>query len=339
MKRKIFILLFMSVLLLACFSPAGLAAQTSYYPSSYNLVGSTSYSSGSVTDLQSNNGVYMVFKSYQSQTAGQALYAHSETTTIGGLSYYLSKLTSADVSGTSLSNSTSSTGRRLLGKFVYSLAGVSSIPASTWTMYYRSWLSATGATCHDDVDVIIRQSNGTIRTTVATGVANSPSLTTTQQTLSATYSWSAYTVANQTDYLEIDYYVHVTTSASRTAYLRIDDNTLGTTSQTRANNVYLPSEYTSEVEFLGTSDTTSWTQLVWTVDSAWTAASVSVTIQLYNYTLGGYPTGGDGYLSYTSSATPSTDETKNQTITTNPTQFRDGTGNWRLKIKGVTSTT
>jgi len=281
----------------------------------------------------------MVFRSYPSQTAGQTLYAHQETTTINGTTYYLSKLNSADASGTSLSASVSSTGRKLLVRFVYGLVGVSSIPASTWTIYYRSWLSGTGATCHDDIDIIIRQSDGTNRTNIATGVANSASLTTTQQTLSGTYSWSVYTVVNQTDYLEIDYYVHVTTSASRTAYLRIDDNTLGTTSQTRANNVYLPSEYASEVEFLGSSDTKIWTQLVWTVDNAWTAANVSVTIQLYNYTLGGYPTSGDGYLSYTSSATANTDETKNQTITTNPTQFRDGTGNWRLKIKGVKSTT
>jgi len=99
-----------------------------------------------------------------------------------------------------------------------------------------------------------------------------------------------------------------------------------------------PTEFVSEVEFTGASDTQSWTKLVWTVDSAWTAASVNITIQLYNYQQGQYPTSGDGYASYISSGTPDTDETKNQTITTNPTYFRDGLGNWKLKVKGVKAT-
>jgi len=96
-----------------------------------------------------------------------------------------------------------------------------------------------------------------------------------------------------------------------------------------------PSEYTSEVEFTGTSNIENWNKLVWTAGSSWTAASVSTTIQVYNYNSAQYPTSGDGYLSYTSSATPSTYEEKTQTITSNPAYFRDGSGNWKIKIKGV----
>jgi hypothetical protein len=96
---------------------------------------------------------------------------------------------------------------------------------------------------------------------------------------------------------------------------------------------------TVEVEFTGSSNTLDWTQLAWTVDSAWTTPSVTVTLQLYNYNLGQYPTSGDGYISYTSSATSNTDETQTQTITSNPTYFRDTSGNWRVKVKGVKSTT
>lgn len=98
-------------------------------------------------------------------------------------------------------------------------------------------------------------------------------------------------------------------------------------------------EYISEVEFTGTSNTGTWTQLVWTVDSCWTTANVNVTLQLYNYNSGSYPTSGDGYLSYTSSATPNTDETQTQTITTDSIYFRDGSGNWAIKIKGTKATT
>ena len=99
--------------------------------------------------------------------------------------------------------------------------------------------------------------------------------------------------------------------------------------------------YMLEVEFTGSSSTDYWSQLMWTIDSTWTTGSVSVTLQLYDYTLGtlgAYPISGDGCISYTSSATPNTDETKNQTIVINPTHFRDASGNWRIKIKGAKST-
>jgi len=40
-----------------------------YNPTGYNLLGSTFLVSGSVSDLVSNNGVYMTFRSYASQTS------------------------------------------------------------------------------------------------------------------------------------------------------------------------------------------------------------------------------------------------------------------------------
>jgi hypothetical protein len=107
----------------------------------------------------------------------------------------------------------------------------------------------------------------------------------------------------------------------------------------RLISLQLPIQHTVEVEFTGSSDTLDWTQLVWAVDSAWTTSSITVTLQLYNYNLGQYPTSGDGYISYTSSATSNTDETRTQTITSNPTYFRDTSGNWKIKVKGVKSTT
>jgi hypothetical protein len=191
---------------------------------------------------------------------------------------------------------------------------------------------------HASVDILIRRSDGSVRTAM-TGVASSGDLSSSPTTLSGTYSWSAYTVVDQTDYLEIDYYVDVTTTYQSNAYLRIDDNSLVTSNQTRIAGIMLPSEYTVEVEFTGTSDTQSWIQIVWTVDSQFTTSSVTTTLQLWNYQTGSYPTSGDGYLSYTSSGTAGTDETKTQTITSNPTYFRDASGNWKLKIKGVKTTT
>jgi hypothetical protein len=97
-------------------------------------------------------------------------------------------------------------------------------------------------------------------------------------------------------------------------------------------------QYTSEVEFLGLSNTQNWSQLNWTVDSAWTTGSVNVTLQLYNYTLGGYQISESGYAAYTSASTPNTDESKSQTIDVNPVHFRNSTGYWKMKITGVKTT-
>jgi hypothetical protein len=97
-------------------------------------------------------------------------------------------------------------------------------------------------------------------------------------------------------------------------------------------------EYIAEVEFVGSSNMEVWSQLNWTINSAWTISSVDVTLQLYNYTLNGYPTSGNGYMSYTSSAIANTDETKKQTITVNPTRFRNATGHWKMRVRGVKAT-
>jgi hypothetical protein len=321
-------------------SAATASSTTGYYPSGYNLLGSTTLASGTTSDLASNNGAYMTFRSYASASSAQTLFAHQETTSIGGTTYRLKSLSSADASGTDLTVSAATTGRKLADKFVYQLTGVSSISASTWTIYYRTITSSPAVAAHADVDILIRQSDGTVRTTIATNVANSGSITTSWSTLSATYSWAAYTVVAQSDYLEIDYYIEVTASSpSKTASLRIDDSALVVADQTRATNISLPSEFTSEVELTGSSNIGVWTQLVWTVDSAWTAGSVTVAIQVYNYTSGSYPASGNGYDSYTSSSAPNTDETRTQTITTNPTSLRVGSGNWKIKIKGVKTTT
>ena len=92
-------------------------------------------------------------------------------------------------------------------------------------------------------------------------------------------------------------------------------------------------EYTAEVEFLGSSNLYEWTQIEWTVDSAWTNESVRVELQLYNHSGTAYPTIGDGYMNYTVGSA-GVDEAKNQVITDNPANFRNGTGWWTAKLTG-----
>ncbi|UCE28693.1 MAG: hypothetical protein JSV85_05295 [Candidatus Bathyarchaeota archaeon] len=96
--------------------------------------------------------------------------------------------------------------------------------------------------------------------------------------------------------------------------------------------------YASAVEFTGSSNMENWSQLNWNIDSAWTTGSVSVTLQLYNYTLDGYPASGNGYITYSSDSTSNTDETGRQIINVNPTHFRNATGYWKMKIIGVKTT-
>jgi len=97
-------------------------------------------------------------------------------------------------------------------------------------------------------------------------------------------------------------------------------------------------QYTAEVEFVGSSNLQNWIGLGWQIQSCWDIGQVTVTIQLYNFTLGAYASNGNGYLSYVSSTTPNTNELMPQTITSSPNDFKNSTGHWRVKIKGVKST-
>jgi hypothetical protein len=92
------------------------------------------------------------------------------------------------------------------------------------------------------------------------------------------------------------------------------------------------------VEFVGSSNLENWSKLVWQVDSAWDVGQVTVTIQFFNFTSGDFASSGNGYTSYISSATPNIGELKLQSIDSNPNDFKNSTGQWRVKIKGVKAT-
>jgi len=62
-------------------------------------------------------------------------------------------------------------------------------------------------------------------------------------------------------------------------------------------------------------------------------------MQLYNYTAAAYATNGVGIITYVSNSVPNTEETKNRTITENPSDFKDTSGSWKVKVKGIRNTT
>jgi hypothetical protein len=94
-------------------------------------------------------------------------------------------------------------------------------------------------------------------------------------------------------------------------------------------------DYIAEVEFVGTSNAEAWDKLVWEVDSSWDVSDVNVTIQFYNYNQGAYVSTGNGFLNYISNSTADTDEPKTQTISSLSADYRNSTGGWKVKIRGV----
>jgi hypothetical protein len=163
------------------------------------------------------------------------LYCHQEQTTIAGTLYYLLKLnTPADTRGVTLLVTVSTAGRQTWGKFVFQLTGIQKILSSTIYATYRAYTG--GGTVNAEIDILIRKSDGTVRTTIATGVSKSANLGTSWATYTgANYSFAEYTVVDQTDYLEIDYIANVkVTKVGQFAHLRIDDETLPLADQTRS---------------------------------------------------------------------------------------------------------
>ena len=94
---------------------------------------------------------------------------------------------------------------------------------------------------HGDIDVVIRQADGTIRATLATDVAESANITAdTWQTFTATYTFPGYTVVDQTDYLEIDLFAEATANISEeivSVDFRIDDPSLAVADQMKVREV------------------------------------------------------------------------------------------------------
>jgi hypothetical protein len=295
---------------------AGTASTTvAYNPLGYNLLGSTTFVSGAISDLTSNNDVYMTFRSYASQASSSTFgytTAGGSYTTVTANYMYGSVFTSPAYSGMTVQNVT--------------------------------FRGRTGSGTANVKGVLVRHSDLTI-----VAVGNPVSVSTTLNWYTSTFS-SPPSLSANTEYVIMlipsasTRFYYGSGSANQGHYDSTNSYTTPTnpTDAAHNNNQYsiyctftYPSQYTCEVEFTGTANTESWTQLVWTIDSSFTTDSVTVTLQLYNYHTGSYPTGGDGYLSDTVGIT---DVTKTQTVTTNPAYFRDASGNWKIKVKGVKNT-
>jgi hypothetical protein len=325
---------------------------TAYNPSGYNLNGSTTLVSGATTDLVSNNSAYMTFRSYASASSTSTPITNMNfTSDSSGWTY-----TEVDPKGYCYNGNWQSSGGNTLGsgggchKVYYN--DVSSLqPGGSETDIMRitySFTTPSTSWYSQKASFAWKYSLDSGSYTTQTLTVKATLLNAADVVLETLYS----TTTMQTSWqYQTGLAIASALSTSTTYKLQLEFSIVNGGTGNKANifqvSIYWDdagikftyySEYTMEVEFTGSSNTYDWTQLVWTVDSAWTTSSVPVTIQVYNYTSGGYPNSGNGYDSYTSNSA-NTDETRTKTITTNPANFRNGSGSWKIKVKGVQSTT
>ncbi len=185
------------------------------------------------------------------------LTPQSENITIAGVKYY-ELVEAAPADGAAITSRAEFTrnegGRKILyninqptraAKHICPLIGISEIPEAYWTVYYRcfTWGGGQFPRQDDDVcfniDILVRAADGTLRATIATGAA--PAYINagdegTWMTISGNYDFRGYTVVDENDYLEIDFYGQTTLgpdSDSGYMQLSMDDNTLPISEQTR----------------------------------------------------------------------------------------------------------
>ena len=344
-----------SISIISLIQPA-LAAQ--FYPSNYSMFGSTTLFSGTVPNVGANDGVYMVFNAYPTSAFGTNLISNSGfelNTAWTEASIPTKKAVTQDIStsysGTysGLTDTSSPPVGRSFARLNQTLAptSVSLIPNEQDMFVFHLRIGQSGKTGYDSVFVNVSSSQGhTIHYIFRLNASALPADTGSDKfiDLGTSLGVASWTTVGRNFYQD---WVVTKGFPSTDTINSIVLQSFGVKQGEREygqlvnwDNIVLlkTGQYVAEVEFTGASSAAS-TAVTWSIDSAWTVPGASVTMQLYNYNSGSYPTTGDGYISYTSSSTPSTDETKTGVITVNPANFRDLSGNWKIKIKGAMQTT
>ena len=289
-----------------------------FYPSTANQLNGTQLVSGSVANLLSNDGVYMTFRSWPSQNSSE-IFGNTNT----GSDYYLTENTIVG----SLFTATYSGWADSITAYLQVTSSTKNVKCA---IYKVSDLSLVGYT----QERAISPSSPSWQTFSFTNPK--PSLASGAQYILVawsssgngdTYFYRQNGAPNQAYYDTIAYGSPWPNPLTVDAY--------GARSYCIYCTYTKPIEYTSEIEFIGTSNTQTWSGLTWTLDCSYSTSGVTTTLQLYNYQSGSYPTNGDGY---NSTMIGTADVTVLQTITSSPTYFRDASGNWKLRLTGKKTT-
>jgi hypothetical protein len=371
-------------------------AQTSsptqnYNPTGYSLGGSTTLSSGSLTDLTKNNSPYMSFQSYASasqygtitydssnsaytngagslswtQTTGTGsnrillvsvdIFSYNTPTTVSSVTYGATTLPSSS-SYTALYSASNPEVR----SYVYYLVN----PSSGANTVKVSFTSSTTAVCGSITYLNVNQASPIYaeNSVANSGTSQSSSSVTASgactqllygniatSTQSNSYSvtdagtqnnrWSnsaSYTHSNK-NYYNVgkgsDKSVSTSGSASVSWSTTLSVNWVGIAILLQPTQTI--TQETCQVTFSGSSNPLNWNSLIWAIDAESSIANTGFTLQLYNYNTGQYPTSpGNGYQTVTLGTTNATEQ---QTISTNPGNFRTAIGSWQLCLTATAS--
>jgi hypothetical protein len=341
-----------------------------YYPSSINLLGSTTIQSGTVSQLQSDGG-YLDLQAYP--TAYSSAY---NTITVDDQSSAVSS------SGSSMSwTHTTGIGNDRILLISIDTFSNSGTPATVSSVTYDGTPLTSPITDYYSTSPRVRSYVYTLyNPTVGT------------KTISVTFSGSTSAIGGSITYFNVNQTATITSNTAKNSGTSqtVSVNAVGTTSKVlfghlgayRTNSYTItdsqttqwsqtsqqykgfgsdktvtsgavstswttssaaswvaialllqPSQvataYACSAEFLGASNLLNWNNIVWTIDGRATTNGVSVSYQLYNYQSGQYPITGNGYLTDTLTTS---DRLRTQTIAASPTNFRDGSGNWKINI-------
>jgi hypothetical protein len=296
---------------------ANTATYPKYYPSNANLSGSTQLVSGNITDLQSDNGAYMTFRSWPSQNSS-GTFGNTNT----GTDYY-------------------SIEDNIVGSL---FTATDNGWADSITAYLQITTSAKNVKCaiynHSNLSLVAYTQERNITTSPSpnwqTFTFNAPKPSLTAGTQYILVAWASSGSGGDAQFYRQDGATDQAHYDLNHAYGAWPNPLTVSAHGARSYCIYCaytkPTEYTSAVEFTGTSNTQTWSRLVWMLDCSYTTSGVATTLQLFNYQNGSYPTSGDGY---NLTAIGTTDVTVSQTVTSNPAYFRDVSGNWKLKLTGT----
>ncbi len=313
------------------------ASRGEYYPTRYTLLGSTEKYSGSLDDLKNSDNIYLIFKSYPSGVP-ENIVRDGNITQRSDLNWKYMDVQDANKETEGGFFPTSGTPNSLyvqmirrkntvgIGQVNQSFQ-ISSVPTSA-TLYWRYRMGIEGNAGDAgwiNASIFIENPDKT-----RLPIFNDSRYFSLSARGSNFTDWiyrSSPVNLNQLGTYNLQLIGNFTTGKDLTLTVYFDDIWL----------VIVPPENTCEVEFTGASNTAKWVNLTWRVDLAWTTNDVNTTIQVYNYTLGNYSTSGSGYY-YNNSLPANNTQQVIQSITVNPKDFIDGSGNWKIKIKGVKST-
>ncbi len=293
----------------------GFVAQPSY-PTNYHLLGSTTLASGSTNNLQTNNGVYLSFHSYPSSFSG-----------------------SSSTGYTYVGSSTESIEDYIRGSQF-------SIPDSGQLLSITVYLDLTGGALNRRVKTAIYS-------------ASHDFIAETEERIVPSTGWYTFSFADPKPILQgSTNYIIVAWADTGTGTVSLHYSS-GSSNQGHGNSEnyggnwpnsfyhdnrrysiycnYSPAnQCTAQVELIGNSAVPfPWNSLGWTIDGSTSTSGVTATLQLYNYAMDQYPISGDGYMPATFS---SGDSINSQMITTNPTNYVDGSGYWKVSITATKAT-